>query len=118
VGISDITNDENNIHAGIKYLDFLRSRYFSDKDIRPRDRVRFSLAAYNAGPKKIRLARNKARQMNLDHNRWFRNVEVAVLRSVGQETVRYVSNINKYYVIYSNAQALEDAKNKVMQTVR
>ena len=30
-------------------------------------------------------------------------MELAALELVGQETVRYVSNINKYYVIYRNA---------------
>jgi membrane-bound lytic murein transglycosylase MltF len=103
VGIKNITSPENNIHAAVKYLDFLRDRYFSEDDIRPRDRVRFSLAAYNAGPAKIRRARTKAEHMRLDADRWFRNAEIAVLRIVGQETVQYVSNINKYYVIYKNA---------------
>jgi hypothetical protein len=28
---------------------------------------------------------------------------MAMLKIVGQETVRYVSNVNKYYVIYRNA---------------
>ena len=32
--------------------------------------------------------------------RGFRNVEIATLRLVGQETVQYVSNINKYYVLF------------------
>lgn len=118
VGIADITSPGNNIHAAVKYLDFLRSRYFSDDAIQPRDRVRLSLAAYNAGPAKIRTARNRARRMNLDPNRWFRNVEMAVLRSVGQETVRYVSNINKYYVIYTNALALEEAKDQAIDRIQ
>lgn len=102
VGIDDVSPVENNIHAGVKYLDFLRNRYFDDPAIRPRDRVRFSLAAYNAGPAKIRRARKLARKMNLNPDRWFRNVELAMLNIVGQETVQYVSNINKYYVIYKN----------------
>ena len=38
--------------------------------------------------------------MGLNPDRWFRNVELAALRLVGQETVNYVSNINKYYVTY------------------
>ena len=118
VGIPDITSPENNIHAAVKYLAFLRRRYFSDDAIQPRDRVRLSMAAYNAGPAKIRAARNRARRMNLDPDRWFRNVELAVLRSVGQETVRYVSNINKYYVIYTNALALEEAKDNAIDTIR
>jgi membrane-bound lytic murein transglycosylase MltF len=103
VNIENVHKLENNVHAAVKYLDFLRDRYFSDESIRPRDRVRFALAAYNAGPAKIRQARNKASAMKHDPNRWFRNVELAVLRMVGQETVRYVSNINKYYVIYKHA---------------
>jgi membrane-bound lytic murein transglycosylase MltF len=103
VGIPDVSTVENNVHAGVKYLAFLRSHYFDADGIRPRDQVRFSLAAYNAGPVKIRRARKLAREMNLDANRWFRNVELAMLRVVGQETVRYVSNVNKYYVIYRNA---------------
>jgi membrane-bound lytic murein transglycosylase MltF len=100
VAIADVRNVENNIHAGVKYLAFLRDHYFSAQDIRPRDRVRLALAAYNAGPAKIRRVRALAKKMGLNDNQWFRNVELAALRSIGQETVRYVSNINKYYVLY------------------
>ena len=107
VGISDVFDLENNVHAGVKYLAFLRNRYFSSDDIRTRDQIRLALAAYNAGPAKIQRARKLARKMGLNPDEWFRNVEVAVLRTVGQETVRYVSNINKYYVLY---QSLLDQK--------
>ncbi len=100
VGIHNVEDLENNIHAGVKYLAFLRDRYFSDEWIRERDRIRLSLAAYNAGPTKIRRARELAARMNLDPDRWFRNVEMAVLRLIGRETVEYVSNINKYYIIF------------------
>ena len=58
------------------------------------------LIPYNAGPQKIRRARRLAQEMELDRYRWFRNVEMATLRTVGQETVQYVSNINKYYVLF------------------
>ncbi|MBD3424647.1 MAG: transglycosylase SLT domain-containing protein, partial [Candidatus Latescibacteria bacterium] len=103
VGIPDIQDPENNIHAAVKYLDFLRDHYFSSQSIRPRDRVRMALASYNAGPAKIRKARSMAAGMGLDPDRWFRNVEMAVLELVGRETVKYVSNINKYYLIYRRA---------------
>ena len=109
VDIKNINRLENNVHAGIKYLDFLRNHYFSDNRIRPRDRVRFSLASYNAGPANIRRARIKAAQMGLDPDRWFRNVETAALKVIGREPVQYVSNINKYYVIYKNALSSEGA---------
>lgn len=100
IGIRNVHSLENNVHAGVKYLAFLKKKYFNDPRIRPRDQVRLALAAYNAGPGKIQRVRTKAKQMGLDPNRWFRNVELATLKIVGQETVRYVSNINKYYVIY------------------
>ena len=38
---------------------------------------------------------DRAEEMGLDPARWFRNVELAVLEIVGQETVQYVNNINK-----------------------
>ncbi len=100
IGIRDVHLPENNIHAGVKYLAFLRDRYFSDPGIRPRDRVRFALAAYNAGPAKIQKMRRAAGKMGLNPDRWFRNTEMAALKYIGQETVRYVSNINKYYLIF------------------
>jgi membrane-bound lytic murein transglycosylase MltF len=118
VGISDIRRVENNIQAGVKYLRFLRDHYYDDTSIPPRDQVRFSLAAYNAGPVKLRRARKKARNMHLNPNRWFRNVEVAMLKIVGQETVRYVSNVNKYYVIYKTAQQQIEKREAAIEQVK
>jgi membrane-bound lytic murein transglycosylase MltF len=100
INIPDVAILENNVHAGVKYLALLRDRYFKDDMINERNRIRLSLAAYNAGPKKIRRAQRLAEEMGLDRHRWFRNVEIATLRLVGQETVQYVSNINKYYVLF------------------
>ena len=37
VGIDNVEVLENNIHASIKYMNFLRDRYFSDPDIDPLD---------------------------------------------------------------------------------
>jgi membrane-bound lytic murein transglycosylase MltF len=117
VGIKNVKKVENNIHAAVKYLDFIRNRYFSDESIRPRDRVRFALAAYNAGPAKIEKARKMAKSMNLDPDRWFRNVELAALRIVGQETVKYVSNINKYYVIYDNYLDIKEIRKTIKEDI-
>jgi hypothetical protein len=55
--------------------------------------------------------------MGLDPNRWFRNVELATLKIVGQETVRYVSNINKYYVIYRFTSKVSDTGVKEMKQI-
>ncbi len=102
VGIADISSVENNIHAGAKYLAFVRERYFSDPALREEDRVAFSWAAYNAGPRKVKRMREKTAKLGLDPNRWFGNVEHGALAVVGQETVRYVRNIYKYYVTYKS----------------
>jgi len=108
INISNVHKLENNVQAGVKYLRFLIDRYYSSADIRHRDQIRFALAAYNAGPAKIRKVRKMAQEMGLNKDRWFRNVELAALRIIGQETVRYVSNINKYYVLYQTMTNDED----------
>jgi membrane-bound lytic murein transglycosylase MltF len=101
VGIPDIEVAEHNIHAGVKYLDFLRNRYFSDPDIDVFNRTLFSFAAYNAGPARVRGLMRKAEDAGLDPNQWFNNVELIAAREIGRETVDYVSNIYKYYFAYS-----------------
>jgi len=110
VGIPDIEVLANNIHAGAKYNAFLRKRYFNGPELEESDRVAFTWAAYNAGPARVRSMRRKAKKMGLDPNRWFGNVELAALAIVGQETVRYVSNIYKYYVAYKTVAALNKTR--------
>lgn len=100
VEIADIHDLENNIHAGVKYLSFIRDRYFDDPTIAPEDRMYLTFAAYNAGPAKIRKIRERAKKMGLDPDQWFGHVELAALEVVGQETVRYVRNILKYYTVF------------------
>ena len=101
VNIPNIEKLENNIHAGVKYLAWIRDRYFSGPEISSADRVDFSFAAYNAGPSKIQKMRRRAKSMGLNPDKWFYNVELAALKHIGKEPVRYVANIHKYYVAYS-----------------
>ncbi|MEM9256347.1 MAG: transporter substrate-binding domain-containing protein [Pseudomonadota bacterium] len=100
VGIDDITEVDPNIHAGVRYLHFLRDRYFSDPAIKEPDRTFLALAAYNAGPARMINLRREAKQAGYDPNVWFDNVEVIAAKRVGRETVQYVSNIYKYYLAY------------------
>jgi membrane-bound lytic murein transglycosylase MltF len=100
VAIPDIENLEPNIHAGTKYLRFLVDHYFDEPDLDPVNRQLLGFAAYNAGPNRIQRLRKKTAEKGLDPNVWFRNVEVVVAHDVGQEPVRYVSNIYKYYLSY------------------
>ena len=44
--------------------------------------------------------RAETKRMGLDPDKWFFNVEVAAGKIVGDETVRYVDNIYKYYIAY------------------
>jgi membrane-bound lytic murein transglycosylase MltF len=100
VAIADIHLAEPNVHAGVKYLRFLRDRYFSDPGLTPLDRTLFSFAAYNAGPGNIRKARRRAEALGLDPNVWLDNVEIAAAMVISREPVTYVRNIYKYYVAY------------------
>ncbi len=101
VGIPDIEEAEPNIHAGVKYLHFLRNRYFDDPELDAFNRALFSFAAYNAGPARVRGLRRKAAEAGLDPDKWFNNVELIAAREIGRETVQYVSNIYKYYLAYT-----------------
>lgn len=100
VAVSDIHELEANIHAGVKYLSWLRKRYFNSPDIDPSAQVNFTWAAYNAGPAKINRLRREAERLGLDPNRWFGHVEQVAAQEIGPETVDYVANINNYYVSY------------------
>ena len=115
VGIEDITDLENNIHAGTKYLAFLRDRYFPEGDIDFQNRIHFTLASYNAGPAKVTRVRKNAPGWDVDENRWFKNVEVVALRTISPEPVQYVVNIHRYYALFEkyfeNLTAQESMKN-------
>ncbi len=103
VGISDVSTPERNVEAGAAYLRLVINRYFDDPDLDPRQRQLFAIAGYNAGPVRVRQLRVRAARAGLDPDRWFNNVEIVASREVGSETVRYVSNIFKYYITLSLA---------------
>jgi len=64
----------------------------------PLNKTLVTLAAYNAGPARLKQCRQMAAEMGLNPNLWFQNVEYAAAKKVGAETVGYVSNIYKYYI--------------------
>ena len=76
LGFTELFEPEVSIEAGIAYLDWTRDRFPETLPIE--ERVRFSLAAYNAGFGHVYDARRLARQLGLDPNRWFNNVEKAI----------------------------------------
>jgi membrane-bound lytic murein transglycosylase MltF len=94
-------NFDNNIHAGVKYLSWLKKSFFDSlAGAAEEEKLRLMLAAYNAGPGRVKEAIEKATEMGLNPGVWFRNVELAMLEIGAPEPVIYVSEINKHYVGY------------------
>jgi len=100
INIRDVHRPDNNIHAGTKMLAQITRTYFNDPAISPTNQALFTFAAYNAGPNRIVRLRKQTKEEGLDPNVWFGNVELVVAKDIGQETVRYVSSVYKYYVAY------------------
>jgi len=103
MGVTDVGELEANIEAGAKYVRFLMDEFFDDPLVDRNNRLFFALAAYNAGPGRVRSLRREAEQRGLDPNQWFNHVERIAAERVGRETVTYVSNILKYFVAYELA---------------
>ncbi len=115
VGIPDISKLDNNVHAGVKYLNWLRQTYYTNETISPLDRVLFSFAAYNAGPGNMKRARRHAKKMGFDPNRWSGNVETGMYRVVSGEPASYVRNVYKYYVTYQGLEKSRQAREKALE---
>jgi membrane-bound lytic murein transglycosylase MltF len=100
-GVGDVGQLEPNIHAGVKYMRFVRNQFFEKEPMDDLNKGLFTFASYNAGPGRIRQLRREAQQRGLNPNVWFGNVEQIASERIGRETVTYVSNIYKYYVAYT-----------------
>jgi membrane-bound lytic murein transglycosylase F len=112
MGFEEVTEPERGIHAGVKYLDWVRDRF--EPSLPFSERLWFTLAAYNAGHGHVQDARRLARQKGWDGDRWFDNTERAMLllskkkyaRKArygyvrGIEPVSYVRNIRQRYRAY------------------
>jgi len=115
VNISEIEKLENNIHAGTKYLRFIIDQYYRDEPMDNVNKMLFAFASYNAGPAKVNKLRKKTAAMGKNPNVWFHNVEIAASKSIGRETVQYVSNIYKYYIAYRMVTEQRERKQKLMK---
>lgn len=112
MGISNLTAPGNGLRAGVQYLSWVRDRF--DVALPVADRYWFVLAAYNAGVGHVRDARRLARQKGWASDRWFDNVERAMLLLArpqyaqrarygyvrGSEPVKYVREIRDRYQAY------------------
>lgn len=103
---------DDQVHAGVRYMSDILKRIDPAMDLR--QRLRFSLAAYNAGLGHVLDARELAKERGLDASRWFENVERTILLLEkkefadrarhgycrGREVVKYVSEIQSKYDAY------------------
>lgn len=109
----DKVNDPGaSIGAAVRYLSYLRGKF--ENSLLLEDRTWFMLAAYNAGYNRVQRARRLAVKMHLDGDRWFDNVERAMMAMArpydhdGEQvrlchcgqTVIYVRNIRTLYNNY------------------
>jgi membrane-bound lytic murein transglycosylase F len=114
VGVSSGLEDPAaNILAGARYLKRMIAPFEKD-EIEMRQRIRFAVASYNAGLGHVLDARKIARDTGLDHNRWFKNVEKALMLKRDRkwhqktaygycradETTKYVSSVQSRYDVY------------------
>ncbi len=118
MGVGDIRQTEANIHAGTKYLRTVLDRYFPDAEFDGLNRQLFAFASYNAGPARVAKLRKEAAKRGLDPNVWFNNVEIVAAERVGQEPVRYVANIFKYYVAYRLATDARAERERAREAVK
>jgi membrane-bound lytic murein transglycosylase MltF len=116
IDVPNVETAESNIHAGTKMLREIADNYFKDEKIDALNRTLFTFASYNAGPNRIVRLREKAASDGLNPNEWFGNVELEVAKDIGQQTVRYVSNIYKYYVSYKLISEQAEEREKERQT--
>jgi membrane-bound lytic murein transglycosylase MltF len=110
IGVADVFRAEANVEAGAKYMRHLIDTDLDDPGLDAEERFRLALASYNAGPNRVATLRRRAAAAGLDPNVWYGNVEAMAATHGGQETVAYVSNIEKYLFAFRAALALEDLR--------
>lgn len=111
-GYSNLTDPDTGLEAGMAYMDWLEQRFPARLDLG--EKLYFTLAAYNAGHGHVEDARRLAEQLGKDPDRWFDNVEDAMLLLAkpeyarqarygyvrGSEPVKYVRQIKNRYLAY------------------
>lgn len=112
LGVTNLTEPEQAISSGVRYLDWTRNRF--SKELPVQEQIFFSLASYNAGYGHVKDAQRLARKMGLRDDKWFNNVERAMLLLQqrkyyqharfgyvrGSEPVAYVRKIHQRYLSY------------------
>lgn len=126
-GVTDITDVEQNIFAGVNHLRNLIDYFDIENDT---DRLKISLAAYNIGQGHVRDAQKLAVQLRMDPQKWasikktlsllryrqyYQNAAYGYCR--GTEPVQYVRQIMIYYDILKR-QAIEYHKDMMEASIK
>lgn len=109
--VEDLTDPQQNLFAGTSHLKRLQ-RIYETCPMSEQERIRFTLAAYNAGEGRIKDCRSLAKAKRLDENTWSNIVKVIPMMSEdsilddenvrlgkfkGTETIAYVDNVFTLY---------------------
>ncbi|MFV9644854.1 MAG: membrane-bound lytic murein transglycosylase MltF [Desulfobacterales bacterium] len=127
LGVEDIFDPEQNINAGVQHLRYLYD-YFNEAD--GLDRLFIALAAYNVGQGHMLDARNLARKMQMDPDKWSSLVITLPLLSFhkyynnarygycrGKEPINYVKQIMIYYDILKRRSLMFNTDNGSKQNL-
>jgi len=113
LGVKNILDPKESIFGGAKYLRNIEKRL--PKEIIKSNRLKFTFAAYNVGMGHIYDARKLAVKLNKNPNSWigiksvlpllsqkkyYKNLKYGYAR--GEEPVKYVDSIHRYYNIILN----------------
>jgi membrane-bound lytic murein transglycosylase F len=114
-GVTKISNPEDNLKGGVKYLKWLTD-YWKEDIPDSTERIKFVMASYNIGPGHIRDARRLAKKYDSNPNVWTNSVEKFLLKKSnpkyyndsvvkygyarGTETTKYVNDILGRYDHY------------------
>ena len=110
----DLHDPEVGVRAGARYMRWLYDLF--EDSLPVGERVRFTLASYNVGRGHVMDARRVARELGLDPDVWFDNVEVAMTylskpeysRKARhgycrcREPIAYVRQVNERYFAYAS----------------
>ena len=116
-GIDITSSPENNMKAGIQYINWLHS-IFDPKISDENERLNFILASYNAGPGHVLDAMKLAEKNGMDPQKWDGNVAIWLLKKSesryyndivvkngyfrGTESVNFVSEVLERFGHYKN----------------
>lgn len=115
--VTDYFRPDSNIYAGVEYLRYL-DKYFSAHHIDSTERVKFVLAAYNAGAGHVLDAMRLAEKYGKDPHLWKENVDFYIRHKNkpeyyrdslakngycnGPQTYHYVNRVLEVYQDYRN----------------